>query len=319
MQAAPPNSPPRLAAGRRSSISRGGSRTSVVRYVLSYALVAPFFLLYVVLVLLPAAGLFLKSFTSNNDLQLELMQPSRWAELNPSLNQYVTFFVDSRNQRMLLITLMISILAVIISTLVAIPIAYLVTRREFRHRALLRWILSVPFYVPSVVAAYALLVFFGPYGMFNVVLERLLNTRLQLVFTIPAVIVGTTYIIIPISIRVITSAFESIRVDLAEASFSLGGAQFYTFRKILLPLALPSILASVILAFTIAIGLVVIALIVGGGSIRAPYLPVEILLRSTSFGYDIPLASAMSVVLLVLSLVGQLIVMRLLGGRREWL
>jgi len=61
----------------------------------------------------------------------------------------------------------------------------------------------------------------------------------------------------------------------------------------------------VILNFAFAVGMVEIALIVGGGVLNVPYLPVEILQRSTTFSPNIPLTAAMGAVLVVIALIGQ--------------
>ena len=66
-------------------------------------------------------------------------------------------------------------------------------------------------------------------------------------------------------------------------------------------------LAAVILDFAFAVGMVEIALIVGGGPLNVPYLPVAILQRSTTFAPDIPLTAAMAVVLVVIALIGQVL------------
>ncbi len=316
------SSPALVKAGAPEQGTAGVGRARTFRRPrtsLTMVLIAPFLTLYLLLVLLPTAGLLVKSFTTDNRLEMELLRPDILFSTVFSLDQYVIFATNPYNQRMVLTTLYISLVTVIVSIAAAVPIAYLITRPGSSTGRLVRWLVSVPFYVPSVVAAYALLVFFGPYGVFNALLDALFHIRMQVVFTVPAVIAGTCYITMPVVIRTVASAFEAINPDLAEASYSLGGTQFHTFWLILMPLAMPAILAAIIVAFTIAIGLVVIALIVGGGVINTPYLPVEILVRSTTTGWDIPFASAMSVVLLVLSLLGQLLAMLLLGGRKEWL
>jgi ABC-type spermidine/putrescine transport system permease subunit II len=92
-----------------------------------------------------------------------------------------------------------------------------------------------------------------------------------------------------------------------DASMSLGAGEFRTLLKIMLPVVRPTIIAAVILDFAFAVGMVEIALIVGGGSLNVPYLPVDILRRSTTFAPDLPLTAAMATVLVVIALAGQLL------------
>jgi ABC-type spermidine/putrescine transport system permease subunit I len=259
----------------------------------------------------------LQSFTNDNSLQLPLLDLRHLRGLTYTWGQYTTFFSSHYYQNMLFQTIYIALLAVIGSVVVGTPVSYLIAQRRFRYRSLVRWVTSLPIFLPNVVAAYALLIFFGPFGTFSTVVHAVFHVQLQLGFSVPSVIAATFYVIVPTYVMTAASAFESIPPELAEASQSLGARQFHTFRHILIPLAMPGILAGIILSFTLAIGLIVIALVVGGGSLNVHYLPVEIMQQSTTYNYNIPFAAALAAVLLVLSLIGQFLVTALLAGRRR--
>ena len=121
---------------------------------------------------------------------------------------------------------------------------------------------------------------------------------------------GTVYVLVPLYIRMVSAALAKVPRDLVDASISLGAGEFRTMIKVVLPVVRPTIIAAVILDFAFAVGMVEIALIVGGGTLNVPYLPVDILQRSMTFQPNIPLTAAMAVVLVVIALVGQLVASR---------
>ncbi|MGI9863071.1 ABC transporter permease [Moorella naiadis] len=282
------------------------SRTS------TWLLLFPFLGLYLLFVLLPSLGLVIKAFTTNNSLDLDILQPATLFHEHYTLYNYLRLLNNPYYQRVIANTLLIALSTVLITMAIGTPVAYLLSRRDFKRSGTLQWFITLPTYLPSVVAAYSLVIFFGPYGVLNTVIGLVFKSRMVLVFSIPAVVAGTVYITLPVYIRNVVSAFKGIPSELVEASYSLGGTEFYTLTRVLLPLAFPGILAAVILNFSFAVGLIEVALIVGGGSENVPYLPVEIMLKATSFGYDIPFASAMATVVFAISLLGQLCSMLLL-------
>jgi ABC-type spermidine/putrescine transport system permease subunit I len=157
-----------------------------------------------------------------------------------------------------------------------------------------------------------LLLFFSRNGPINFIYKGLSGENIKLIGTIPAIILGTAYIVLPMFVRIARSGFQMIPSSILEVSLTLGANEFYTFRRVVIPLALPAIGAAAVLAFTYSMSLVVVILILGSGGATFTILPLEIM--STAYGLDqnIPLASAMAVILFVVSLIGQAITERLL-------
>jgi ABC-type Fe3+ transport system permease subunit len=169
------------------------------------------------------------------------------------------------------------------------------------------WVMSLPIYMPTVVIAYALVLLFGPNGILNAAASAARLPIVDISYTATAVVLGTVYVLVPVYVRMVSAAFTQVPRELMDASMSLGAGEFRTLLKVMLPVVRPTILAAVILDFAFAVGMVEIALIVGGGSLNVPYLPVDILQRSTTFAPDLPLTAAMATVLVVIALAGQLL------------
>lgn len=284
-------------------------------------LLLPFILFYGVFVIFPTLGLAVKSFSGLRELGFEIYNPSRLLSMEWTLKNYIDIFSESYYFKATLNTVFLALIAVVISFLVGTPIAYLLTIKKSRFTGFLGWLIMLPVYLPGVLASYALFIFFGSQGLVSVITGFFLETPLRLVYTWPGVILGTAYIVLPMFVRTAKMGFERIRADVREASHTLGAPEFTTFAKILFPIAAPSVLAALIITFTYTMSLVVVVLILGGGGRSIAILPVEIMNVSQSMNFDIPKASAMSLVLLAVAFVGQYLATAIMErdskGRRE--
>ncbi len=277
------------------------------------ALILPFIIFFVLFIFLPVGGLLLKSFTNNNELTLSIFGSKN---VNYTLENYRKLFTNQYYLKMMFNSIFIPFCAVLLSTIIGIPVAYVITRPNFKYRKIVRWFISIPIYLSMVVSCYGLLIFMGPYGIINEIMKNIFGHSLKLIFNIPAVILGTFYIIVPTYIRTVASSFEAINPDISEASLSLGGSPFYTFREILLPLVLSGVFAASVLTMSFSMGIVAVALVLGGGTSKVAMIPLEIMLKSISFSYDIPFASAMATLLLIIAL-GTQILIRIYLKKRE--
>ena len=275
-------------------------------------LLLPFLVFYAVFVILPIVGVFLKSFVTSHTLELELLRPSKFATVKWTLENYMVLFKNEYYITATLNTLYISVGAVIISLIVGTPIAYLITRHYMKGKRLVEWILAIPIYLSGVVTCYSLLLFFSRNGPVNFIAMKVTGESVRVNGTILAIILGTSYIVLPIYIRVARSGFQMIKSSVLEVSLTLGANEFYTFRKIVLPLVLPAIAAGAILVFTYSMSLVVVILILGSGGATFTILPLEILSTANGLDQNIPLATAMAIILFVIAIIGQAITERLL-------
>lgn len=271
----------------------------------AYVALSPFLLLYLILIVIPSIGLVVKSFSRNDTAELEILNPGRLIRTSFTITNYRSLFTDSYNVRTILTTIVIAAVAVALTFVIGTPIGYQLAADRGPLASAASWVVSLPIYLPTIVVAYALVLFFGPNGMMNVGSSGLHLPRLDIAFTTAAVVLGTVYVLLPIYIRMLAAAFAEVPSELVQASLSLGAGELRTLVRVVLPIVRPTILAAVILNFAFAVGMVEIALIVGGGVLNVPYLPVEILQRSTTFSPNIPLTAAMGAVLVVIALIGQ--------------
>jgi ABC-type spermidine/putrescine transport system permease subunit I len=277
----------------------------------AYLALAPFLLLYGVLIVIPTVGMLVKSVSTNDSADLEILNPSLLFHTSFTLSNYQALFTQSANVQTIVTTIVIALIAVALTVIAGTPISYQLAVDRVRLTGTASWVLSLPIYMPTVVIAYALVLLFGPNGILNAATSALGVPVWDISYTTIAVVLGTVYVLVPLYVRMLTAAFARVPGDLVDASMSLGAGELRTLLKVVLPVIRPTILAAVILDFAFAVGMVEIALIVGGGPLNVPYLPVDILERSTTFAPDIPLTAAMAVVLVAIALIGQLLAGRL--------
>ena len=281
------------------------------RNLRAYIAMAPFLALYAVLIILPTVGLLVKSVSTNDSADLEILNPSLLAHTSFTLVNYQALFTESANVTTIVTTIIVALIAVGLTVIIGTPISYQLAVDRARLTGATSWVLSLPIYMPTVVIAFALVLLFGPNGILNAATSSVGIPVWDISYTSIAVVLGTVYVLVPLYVRMLTAAFAKVPGDLTDASMSLGAGEFRTLVKVVLPIVRPTIIAAVILDFAFAVGMVEIALIVGGGPLNVPYLPVDILERSTTFAPDIPLTAAMAMVLVAIALIGQLLVGRL--------
>ena len=105
--------------------------------------------------------------------------------------------------------------------------------------------------LPPTVCGFILLVIFGsstPFGRW------LMDHGIQLVFSWPAAVLAATVVGFPLMYRTVLGAFEALDTNMLDAARTLGWSEGRIFRKLMLPLAWPSIAAGIVLAFARAMG-----------------------------------------------------------------
>jgi molybdate transport system permease protein len=143
-----------------------------------------------------------------------------------------------------------------VSTLVALPfgiaIATLLARKEFWGKALLDAIVHLPLVLPPVVTGYLLLISFGRRAPIGAFLDDHFGIVFSFRWTGAALACGV--MAFPLMVRAIRLSIEAIDRRLEDAAETLGASPVWTFVTITLPLALPGVIAGMMLAFARALG-----------------------------------------------------------------
>jgi len=150
------------------------------------------------------------------------------------------------------LSLRVAVVATLVSTPLGIAVAWLLARRDFWGRALLDALIHLPLVLPPVVTGYLLLLTFGRRGAVGEFLDHYFGLVFSFRWTGAALACGVMSF--PLLVRPMRLSIEAIDRRLEQAAGTLGAAPWQVFLTVTLPLALPGILAGMIMGFAKALG-----------------------------------------------------------------
>jgi len=150
------------------------------------------------------------------------------------------------------LSLKVASVATLASAIPAIAVAWLLARGRFWGRTALNVLVHLPLVVPPVVTGYLLLRWFGRRGPIGAWLEQYLG--LQLSFRWTGAALAAAVMAFPLLVRAIRLGVESVDEHVEDAAATLGANAWWRFLTITLPLALPGVLAGLIIGFAKALG-----------------------------------------------------------------
>jgi sulfate transport system permease protein len=224
------------------------------------------------LVLLPVAALITNAFSHGwSEFWSAVTQPEAVAALE--------------------LTLATSAIVAVVNSVAGLAIAFVLVRDDFRGKALVGALIDLPFALPTVVAGLTLLALYGASSPLHL---DLAGTRL-------GVGAALLFVTLPFCVRSVQPVLAELDAETEEAAASLGASRGQVLRRVLLPSLLPSVLAGAGLAFARAVGEFGSVVLISGN------LPFKTEVASSwiyslSQSDDLPAASAVSVVLVLISL-----------------
>ena len=150
------------------------------------------------------------------------------------------------------LSLWVAAWATLASLPLAIAAAYALARGRFWGRAMLDGFVHLPLVLPPVVTGYLLLLLFGRRGPLGSALEACCGLVFSFRWTGAAL--AAAVMSFPLLVRAIRLSIEAIDLGLEQAAATLGANRIWVFVTVTLPLALPGILAGLVLGFAKALG-----------------------------------------------------------------
>ncbi|MEZ5125025.1 MAG: ABC transporter permease [Thermoleophilia bacterium] len=197
------------------------------------------------------------------------------------------------------LSLVCSVGAVVLSALLGTPLAWLLARVSFPGRNVVRALTVMPMVLPPVVGGVALLLAFGRQGMVGQWLQQGLGVSLP--FTTLGAIVAEAFVAMPFFVITVEAGLRSMGRRYEDAAATLGAGRWTTFRRVTLPLMMPSLGAGAALAWARALGEFGATITFAGnlpGATQTMPLAVYLALQTNTDA-----AIALSLVMLVISLV----------------
>lgn len=223
-------------------------------------LLAPMILLLVIFLIVPTLGLLRASFLSGS----HLLDGSGF-----SLQQYVRFFSDSYYSSVLFETFVDGIIVSLICLGIGFPTGYSLARLPPLARRWRTIIVIMPLTLSLVVIVFGWLIILGRNGVVNSILlgSGLSSSPKQLLFSRPAVLTVLVQQFLPFMILSVMSVVTQIDPVLEHAAANLRANRFATFRTIIIPLAVPGILAGFNLVFVLSISAFITPRLIGGNRV----------------------------------------------------
>jgi spermidine/putrescine transport system permease protein len=218
-----------------------------------------------------------------------------------SLGSYVKFFSHPYFVGALLKSMRLALLVTVIALLIGYPVAYLMSVSP-RYRNLITILVVAPLIMDVVIRAYGWIVLLSSGGLVNAVIMALglSEEPIKLLYTQWAVVAELLHETLAFMVLPIAAVLQKIDPSLREAAGTLGATRWRIFWLVTLPLSVPGVLAGTFLVFALGMSAFVGPLILGGGNVTVMSLVIRDQIGVT---LDWPLGSAMSIVLVLLTLV----------------
>lgn len=195
------------------------------------------------------------------------------------------------------ISALVAGVATAISIVIGSLAAYALVRYKFVGRGLVELLLLTPLIVPSIVLAIALNMILGAIGLIG---------------DISGLFVSHVILTLPYAVRVLAGSIRGIDVALEEASLVLGARPAQVWRLVILPMMAPGLLAASVFGFIMSFDEFTVSFFVAGPGVNT--LPIA-LFNYVEINID-PTVSAVSTVLIVLSVIGVAVIERTVGLAR---
>ncbi len=270
--------------GGKDRMAKGGLDAQARQ---GYTLIAPPFLYALLILAAPLLTILTYSFLT--DGYLEVVRDFTWAN-------YVQVWTDPIVRTVMLRSLMVSALVTLVTVLLAFPVAYYVSflvRPE--KKSLWLFLITIPFWTSYLIRVFLWKVILGYNGVINSSLTGLgiIDEPLTFIlYNVNSIVITLAHAYAPFAILPIFVALEKIDRSLLEAGRDLGESRAMTFWRVTLPLAMPGVLAAVLIVFIPTIGDYVTPELIGGGKIPmiANLIQVQMLALDNR-----PLGSALAV------------------------
>ena len=211
--------------------------------------------------------------------------------------------------------LLIAFVTTVICILVGYPFSWLIARTKNRYKKILYMLVIVPFWTNSLIRVYGWRTFLGTNGWLNTALQflHLTDGPLDFLYNRGTTILGMVYCLLPFMILPLYTSIEKLDQSLLEASADLGAKRAKTFLEVVLPLTSGGIFSGSIMIFIPCLGYFFISDILGGGNSDVIGNLIE---RQFQSGNNWPLGAALSIVLIVITLILVKLYQRM-GGSME--
>lgn len=287
---------PALPSKPAAPVLRGGPGGGKAKRVLpGFSLTLGYALFYLCLiVLVPLSALVLKTFTLSWD-------------------QFWTAVSSPRVLASYRLTFGASFLAALVNLFGGLLVAWVLVRYHFPGKRIVDALVDLPFALPTAVAGISLTALLAGNGWIGQYLEPY---GIKLAFTPAGVVIALIFIGLPFVVRTVQPVLEDTEKELEEAATSLGATRWQTFWRVILPSIMPALMTGFAMAFARAIGEYGSVIFIAGNMPMISEITPLIIIGKLE-QYDYGGATAVALVMLLISFVMLLVINALQGWQRK--
>uniref|UniRef100_A0A9E7ZNE7 ABC transporter permease subunit n=1 Tax=Bosea sp. NBC_00436 TaxID=2969620 RepID=A0A9E7ZNE7_9HYPH len=215
----------------------------------------------------------------------------------------------------LLTTLGIAGLVTALAVVASYPLAYVMATVGPRMRGLLMMLVLLPFWTSALVRTTAWIILLQSNGVVNTLLmgTGLTSAPIAFVYNLSGVLIGMTHVLMPFIVLPLYAAFRNLELSTVQAAESLGAGPITIFRRIILPLTAPGVVAGAMIVFMNAIGFYLTPALMGG---PGQTMIAQMVASNINTELNWPFAAALATVLLVATVTMLALFQRFFGLER---
>ena len=206
-------------------------------------------------------------------------------------------------------SLRLSLMTTLLCLALGFPTAYFIATQPEKTRNLWLFLITIPFWTNLLIRTFAIMEVIRNRGIVNTSLMKLgvISEPIQMLYTDFAIMLGMTYVYLPLMVLPIYASMEKLDFRLVEAGYDLYATRWRVLRRIILPIIKPGIIAGSILVFVPSLGAYVTPRVLGGGKNLMLGNLIELQFGQ---GRNWPLGSALAITLLVIVMIALLFYVR---------
>ena len=209
----------------------------------------------------------------------------------------------------------LSLLTTLLTLIFGVPTAWFIATRSANTRNIWLFLITIPFWTNLLIRTIAVMELIRNEGMINNLLigAGIIDRPIQMMFTDFAIAFGMTYVYLPLMVLPVYASIEKLDFRLVEAGYDLYANRWQMFRRIILPLVKPGVIAGSILVFIPSLGAYVTPRVLGGGKNLMLGNLIELQFGQ---GRNWPLGAALAITLMAIVMVALLYYVRVTGRGR---
>lgn len=181
--------------------------------------------------------------------------------------EYITSIANETNRKALGLSLELGILCTLICLIIAYPLAMILNSMQIKNQGLVVFVFMLPMWMNFMLRILAWKLLLSKNGVINTILTGLGLSKINIINTPVAVVLGMVYDFLPFMLMPIYNSMTRIRKDWIEAARDLGAGSITIFFKIILPLTVSGIISGIVMVFVPSLTSFAISQVLGGGHV----------------------------------------------------